>query len=419
MQRTLLLSTLLLFCCTVWAQPLTFHSSRGLSITVKNDKIFVNGNSLYSLNKDEAEVKYESKLNQLREDSGSVFLFLEIFAGPGFDQFYVFKITARKVDLVVKAMSSLIKDWDGDGYLEFGGCDINEVPENPDLMYFNSYDYYEIRNGKIAYDKEFSDDMTFYANGVTKADRKDGTVLRPWKRKVVDVPLVHPRILSERIDGPANIRDAINGKLLFELHDNMPVYTSDTLKKWCSVGIRLHLSEKDYLANLIPKETRIFSEYDMEIGKTLTDLHLDPFDTYEDHGEFYGLVRGYTAMQNIKPQTQPENALVRVLGGKTAVTLAELRDYISGYQFESSTIGKFVTYQLDAEIVTGPTGEFRLILVFDNDRLVGVVHKRMMDWKAKDIALHRGLIFSVIGEGDQVLLDEFTKQANSFIDHAD
>jgi hypothetical protein len=47
----------------------------------------------------------------------------------------------------------------------------------------------------------------------------------------------NPKFVGERIDGPANIRDSINGNLIFELFENVQVEVTDFKNKWCQVGV--------------------------------------------------------------------------------------------------------------------------------------------------------------------------------------
>ncbi len=105
-------------------------------------------------------------LNQIIEDHGAVFLFLAEFGGPNLDRYNVYKITPSAATMVADAILSPIKDYDHDGYLEFGGRDLTEHYPNPDSMYYIPTEYYEIRNGEIHTDKTLTIQKDKEINGL-------------------------------------------------------------------------------------------------------------------------------------------------------------------------------------------------------------------------------------------------------------
>jgi len=68
---------------------------------------------------------------------------------PNLDRLNAFLIHPTKAILVADAILSAIKDYDGDGYLEFGGRDLTEIYTHPDSMCYVPTAYYELRKGKI------------------------------------------------------------------------------------------------------------------------------------------------------------------------------------------------------------------------------------------------------------------------------
>lgn len=150
---------------------LQFRTGKGLAVNVHNGSISVNNKRLYRLDYD--DIIYTSKRNRLIEDGGSAFLFLEIDGRPNLDRLYVFKISASLVDSVADAISSDLKDLDGDGYLEFGGTDLTEAHPSRDSMYYIPSRYYEIRAGRIAFDSACTKKMDIKENGVYLAHPAD------------------------------------------------------------------------------------------------------------------------------------------------------------------------------------------------------------------------------------------------------
>lgn len=166
---------------------LLFHSKTVGEIHVERDSIFVNNKALYGF--EEFALKYSSKLNRLIEDRSSVFLFLVIDGSPNRDRLYGFKITSAKADSIVDAIASEIKDFDKDGYLEFGGSDLTEVHPSKDSMYYIPSAFYEIRNGNIIFDSLLTKKKDIEVNGIYLKDQLDTdgnccrVIAKPTKKK--------------------------------------------------------------------------------------------------------------------------------------------------------------------------------------------------------------------------------------------
>lgn len=150
---------------------LIYRTSPGATVKVHGGTISVDGKSLYKLKSD--DIIYSSKRNKLIENGGSVFLFLEVDGRPNLDRLYAFQISNTKVDSIANAISSDLKDLDGDTYLEFGGSDLTEAHPSRDSMYYIPSRYYEIRNGRILYDSTCTKKIDRQVNGIYMAHPLD------------------------------------------------------------------------------------------------------------------------------------------------------------------------------------------------------------------------------------------------------
>ncbi|HVU55331.1 MAG TPA: hypothetical protein VHD83_09760, partial [Puia sp.] len=170
----LILSTLpLLLWLTSFAQdkPLSFHTSKGLTVKVDTRGIYINNKKVHWFDTD--ELIPDSRRNKLIEDGGTAFLFLEMSDAPNLNKLYGFRISANRADSVVYTNTSDIVDMDGDGYLEFGGADLTEVYSSEDSMYYIPTEYYEIRNGRIHFDTTLTRDRDIWINGIYLAHPAD------------------------------------------------------------------------------------------------------------------------------------------------------------------------------------------------------------------------------------------------------
>ncbi len=143
------------WCCSLSANaqthPLKFKTHAGNWITVDHGIIKYNGKAI--LRRKYWDDIIDTNQNRIIEDGGSVFLFLAIDGRPNLDEYEVYKLTPYTAKLVANAMLSPIKDYDGDGYLEFGGSNLTEGYGNPDSMYYVPTHYFKIKNGEIGEDK--------------------------------------------------------------------------------------------------------------------------------------------------------------------------------------------------------------------------------------------------------------------------
>ena len=118
------------------------------------------------------DILYENKSNSLIEDHGSIFLFVAMDGRPNKDRMCVFLIEPTKATLLADAILSPIKDYDNDGFLEFGGIDLTEGYSNPDSMYYIPSAYYQIREGKIKPDDPLTKSEDIKLNGLYLSPNK-------------------------------------------------------------------------------------------------------------------------------------------------------------------------------------------------------------------------------------------------------
>ena len=119
---------------------------------------------------------YESKYNRVIKSEGKLLIFLEADGRPNFNYIAAYSIAG---DNKVTFMSDCVyndekqgggpapfTDIDHDGFLEYGGFDLNEVPEHPDSIYYNPSEFYEIRNGILKFDSLLAKKADIKKNGI-------------------------------------------------------------------------------------------------------------------------------------------------------------------------------------------------------------------------------------------------------------
>lgn len=413
LKHLLTIPLFLAFCYHCFAQQTTFKTSKGLTIHLQGDGIYVNGMNLYPQASKIDLLIDES--NRLIENEGSIFLFVHVGGSPNKDRLYGFKITEKKVDSIVNAISSDIRDMDADSCLEFGGVDLTEYVPNKDSMYYIPSAYYEIRGGKIRFDSTLTINMDIRKNGFYLRERLDAD---GFCCKVIPIPakLVNPLIISERIDGPANIRDSAGGAVIFFLNDNVPVTTAETVNKWYPIALQPDLSLAQFKSGVIEKGSMLYVNGKV-VGKTIKELTL--VDRHDDHGHLTGELTGFTAIRNIRKNTIPEEVLCGIIGQHTA-GLNELKDFFRGYQFSESTQCGYMSYFLNEGPLSGPSAPMRLELLFEKNKLFGIIHTRKLPIKdAEPYELDRGFFLTVPDYQPAKKVMDFIKKFNEMIKYAD
>jgi len=212
---------------------LRFKTAGGHVIKVTKGYILYDSKVIFKIKYDD-DILYDDKNNQLIEDHGSVFLFVAMAGQPNLDRLNAFLITPTKAKLVVDAILSPVKDYDGDGYLEFGGNDLTEGYANPDSMYYIPTAYYEIRDGKIIPDNVLTRTKDLAINGrylpPSKQLDKDGnccTVIPTPGRKHHAKPTGNPDLIVKSYMGSDTItvyatRDILDHKadINFVVHND-------------------------------------------------------------------------------------------------------------------------------------------------------------------------------------------------------
>jgi hypothetical protein len=140
----------------------------GITVFYNNDRIYSDTLNTYIL---------KSSLNRVIEGKRGIALFLLVNCAPSFDRIYGFDISPHKAELKSTACffdkesrndgPAPFTDMDNDGYPEYGGFDITEVPSSyPDSIYYNPSSFFEIKDGRIYADTSLIKRMDIKENGI-------------------------------------------------------------------------------------------------------------------------------------------------------------------------------------------------------------------------------------------------------------
>ena len=225
-------------------------------------------------------------------------------------------------------------------------------------------------------------------------------------------------IRGERIDGPANIRDTVNGNLLFVLNDNVHVSATEAEGGWLQVGILADITEDEWNKNRIKKGSQIILDGRV-VGTAISDFTIGSMKTNEG---LLGEVVGYTSIKNIKPNTVPENALNKILNGREGpIKFDELDTYLKEFEIHSfdSLIKGAEGYMLHENWVDDPSPLLRLWFIFKDEELIGIFHSRALSLsQTRTVSVERSFLFTFFGRNAKDS-SNLIKEFNAFIVQVD
>mgnify|MGYP006149601823 CR=1 FL=1 len=220
-------------------------------------------------------------------------------------------------------------------------------------------------------------------------------------------------MIGERIDGPANVRDTINGgKVLFSLNDNLLVECTEEVNNWNIVGTYVKLNTKQLDAfRFLPGDT-LFDVKGTIVGNVKSETEL--YMASEEGDGYYGLITGYTHKQNIKPESVLESAIAELINNSIQeITIEELQPIIKSFRLETCSpvsMGdeKGEWYFTWDNTIDDPSPCDRVTFIIENEILIGIVHARKINFKnRKTIDLAKlGRQFTAIGNVSDTKIKE-------------
>tara|TARA_B100000508_G_C11397188_1_gene246389 strand:- start:123 stop:809 length:687 start_codon:yes stop_codon:yes gene_type:complete len=176
---------------------------------------------------------------------------------------------------------------------------------------------------------------------------------------------------GEVIDGPANIRDTINGKLLFSLNDGTEVESTEEKNNWHEIGLIVRIP-KTHEGWTIPKDYDLFTLDGTHIGKTISEV-----DIGMKQDDNAALIMGYTFKGNIKDSSKVEVIIENMLNFKNTLYLADFKNHLSQFDYQDDDQFSWGnTYIYYESWIADPSPGARVRLIFDNKKLIGLIHTR-------------------------------------------
>lgn len=217
-------------------------------------------------------------------------------------------------------------------------------------------------------------------------------------------------ILGERIDGPANLRDTINGKVILSIEDNQLVQCSEIANNWYRIGIVVPISKEQYDSYVIKKGEKIIKNGEL-ICTAIDDIEM--WMTNENNGQdttvkYVGVIGGYTYKDNIKPESIPEKELEVMLSSRIELTKDNFKWYFKNFEFIEHGLPiegyenteQFMIY---GAWIDDPSPIDRIRLIFDSNQLIAIAHERELKMTGKKS-------YDLVRNIELLVIKDFSKQ---------
>jgi hypothetical protein len=199
--------------------------------------------------------------------------------------------------------------------------------------------------------------------------------------------------VGEKINGPANIRDTVNGKILFSLNDGVIIETSPAINKWVKIGVYVKLTSKQVEDFKLEKNILLINEDGKTIGKTINSVEISMIE------KELGYLEAYTHQDNINMAFNPEVQLMKILAMRNYQKKA-LEPFMKKFgftEYQEDNKLKFSQYFIYESTLVDLSPLDRITLLFDNQNVVGYFHTRNIVVKGfKTFELVRGHKLSIL-----------------------
>ncbi|MCR9172765.1 MAG: hypothetical protein NXI10_09750 [bacterium] len=204
------------------------------------------------------------------------------------------------------------------------------------------------------------------------------------------------RIYSERIDGPANIRSSPNGPVLFSLNEDVVIDVGLEIDGWYNVLYYADLKYQEFGLDSIEVGRPIINGTDT-VGIIKASHSIS---TGQAGKSTWAILYGFTHKNNIKPESIIENQINKKIQTKDW-SFDNWNEIITLFDLELFAISddEISTYSKNESTAIDFSPGLRILLIFDKDQLVGIIHSRKINNEGMSMhSVIRGLKVSFVEE---------------------
>lgn len=187
---------------------------------------------------------------------------------------------------------------------------------------------------------------------------------------------------AEMIDGPANIRDKPNGRILFTLADNVGIECRKAENDWFDIALPVYVDVNGSFADeekiVLNKDVKLYDVHGKYIGVALESLETEPFyDEDITNGRKIVVLKGSTHRKNIRRDSILELNLGAALEKRNAFALTDFSGHLNAFHYKVwMPRDKFNPYIYFNNPTTSAAPWPRAVLFFYERKLVAVYHDK-------------------------------------------
>jgi hypothetical protein len=237
------------------------------------------------------------------------------------------------------------------------------------------------------------------------------------KKTATNTPTPATPITGERMNGVANIRNAIDGDILFSLNDFVRVDCAPLNNGWYQISTEIDITQQEYQRPILKKGRKLKFNGTV-VGEIMQDMKIYPATNGK---RMWATINGFTQKNNIRQGTIIETALTTFLKQHNNNSLDELKPFIKNFKLEEDKqFAPFTHYFNYESTIEDISPLYRMVLVFHNNQLIGVVHSRPLDITGTSSRkLKRGFKVDFFTNTPKKLQDDYSKKFNAFITAVD
>jgi hypothetical protein len=200
---------------------------------------------------------------------------------------------------------------------------------------------------------------------------------------VISLFLLSFALSAETITGNCAAADQPFGKEQFQLIPGTDVDCSVPEKGWCMILFKGYIDKKYVYDGIkILSNARILDEKGKKVGKVYTDMN--PYRTIEENDTCFIMeIAGYISASCIEDTSVVEHEIEKLYFQKDSLlTISAFNKHLHEFNYQQwASNGTLYSYLLKETDIINPKPGLRVIIIFDKDRAVAILHKRKLQIK--------------------------------------
>lgn len=247
---------------------------------------------------------------------------------------------------------------------------------------------------------------------------KRGSEKAPASTKAeLPVPKMNSIIIGERLKSDVNVSDKHNGQSIFTLKKGSLVSCSPLKSGFYKIGVVGDIKPTEFGIESMPKNSAI-NNSGKEIGKVLNNMKIT---TSTDGVNNTANYIGYIPKAAIDENSIIERVFEKYYPVLKSKCFQDFDSFITVFKLEfAEELTPFQCYRNFENWLEDPSPMYRFILVFKNNRFVGVVHSRAIKLSGtSNSKLTRGFAIEFDNSTAKDVKVEFINKFNKFVSSVD